>query len=610
MLKRIGVTIKECADELLHPVARERKGDAVSTQGDELKSRIHTPRSITSLVIGLACVAFLGGCGREHPPLSLSLLPATESGRIEAVFYVPKDGQLRLSCDVNSKQRGAPDPLEVWLHQEEERGELLQKTDFDPKTRNASVVVDLSPYAGQKVFIRATAGTTSVTWKNAEISGTGSTRGTAPWLVIPQEDAPDVVVYLIDTLRSDVLGSYGGPGITPTMDRLAAEGTLFERAYSSSSWTRPSVASIFTGLPVAGHQVLTYNEALPESVLTLAERFRMQGYDTIGVVANYHVIDRFDFDQGFQSYTWLAPPEPGPREWEPDFKVPKTSAEQVHDRVLELLEKRGPRRRPLFLYVHTVDPHNPYDSPKWLLPEPRPAVNANNYLLKKICEGEGASPEVLSQLATAYRGAVAYADHELGAFLGRLPPYIDPARMALLVTSDHGESFFEHRLVGHVHWPHEELIRVPLILRGPGIERGRRVPQPASHEDVVPTLMALVSGRHHRAGLSVGTNLLTSADRARLIYSEYIAGCVLIDDEWKLAWHADYPPELAFSLFHLRDDPGERQDRYGSDARVGGALEREFRQWRASMNELNIQKKTAKPTAEGLRNLKAIGYMH
>src|SRR6185295_13032067 len=95
-------------------------------------------------------------------------------------------------------------------------------------------------------------------------------------------------------------------------------------------------------------------------------------------------------------------------------------------------------QRPLFLYVHTVEPHSPYHPPEWLLEPPRPAVNANDFLLRSINEGGGATPQVLQDLALSYRGAVAYADRELGRFLKAVGARLDMNRTLLAVMSDHG----------------------------------------------------------------------------------------------------------------------------------------------------------------------------
>src|SRR5690606_37505260 len=117
----------------------------------------------------------------------------------------------------------------------------------------------------------------------------------------PLPERPNVLVYLVDALRRDALGCYGrGGGISPHFDRLAAEGTLFRDAIAHASWTRPAVASLFTGLTPAGHGVHGRDDALAEDALTVAERFRDGGWRTASFLANPNVSGRLGFRQGFE----------------------------------------------------------------------------------------------------------------------------------------------------------------------------------------------------------------------------------------------------------------------------------------------------------------------
>jgi len=568
-----------------------------------------------SRFLGIALLLLCSRCQASDAErmATLSLLPATSSGRVEAAVRIPQHAQLEVACRRIEASGETPEPVRVWLHRDQQRGEQIQTIPFNTKG-TAAAMVDLSRYSGDTCFLRITAGGTAVTWQTAALHSLSPAGDGDPWRVPPVHNSPDVLLYLVDTLRSDVVGAYAGPGPTPNMDQLARNGTLFERAYASSTWTRPSVASLFSGLPVSAHQTLTENEALPEEVLTLAERFRLRGYETIGVVANAHVSETYDFDQGFETYVWLpmAPKSPA-RRWRSDFEIGKRSAQELHDAVIELLGKRSRSGRPLFLYVHTIDPHNPYEVPRWHLAAPRPDVNANNYLFKGICEGEFASTQLLSQLALQYRGAVAYADRELGSFLARLAGHIDPSRMITVLTSDHGEAFFEHRLVGHQHWPHEELIRIPLIMSGPGVPAGLRDTVPASLDDVVPTVMRLIQPEA-TAGFTMGVDLFARSEgpsERRGVYSEHTSGCVLVDGEWKLGWHRDFRDDLSFSLFNIRHDPGEHDDMVALQSDKASAIEQRFRRWRAAATELRIERSAARePGDEVMRQLKAIGYLN
>jgi choline-sulfatase len=557
---------------------------------------------------GLAC----GGGGER----AASLLPPTSSGCVEAAVELPAGARLRLAW--RPADPGAParrTAVEVWSHRDGERGELLATVPFDTGGGERTASVDLGARRGEVAMLRARAGA-PVVWERADLVGSG---GRGDWRVAPRPGAPDVVVYLIDTLRPDVLGAYGGPGPTPVLDRLAAQGMLFERAYSTSSWTRPAVASLVSGLPVSAHQVRTEQLSLPEEALTLAERFRLRGYQTVGVTANGHVLPIFHFDQGFEIYDSPPSRDLAGTAWDPAARLANPPAAEVHALALRRLAAARDRRRPLFLYVHTVDPHQPYQPPEWLLAPGRPAVYANDFLMRSINEGEGGSARLLADLALSYRGAVAYADRELGRFLAALAPYADLRRAAVLVTSDHGEAFFEHRLVGHRHWVHEELTRVPMILRAPGVAAGRRGALPVSLLDVAPTLLGLADRRPPRpaaADPARGSDLLAPGAEAQLaarsVASEFGAGAALVAGDWKLTYHGDYPEALRFGLFHLPADPAEADDLSRREPAVARRLEAELRAWQAAARRLALAPLPIDSTqlTPGLReNLRALGYL-
>jgi arylsulfatase len=547
---------------------------------------------------------------------ALSLLPPTSSGCVEAAVKVPPAARLHLTWHP-SDSGAAPgrSVLEVWLHRADKKGTLLQRIPFDTGGRERSVSVDLSSEEGEVCLLRVIANS-PVTWKQADLIGRTTSGEPSAWRVKPRPNALNVIVYLIDTLRPDVLGAYGGPGPTPTLDRLAAQGILFERAYSTSSWTRPAVASLFSGLTMSAHQVSSEAFSLPEGALTLAERFRLRGYQTMGFVANGHVLPTFHFDQGFETYVWPPFPDWAGSTWDPDALTPNTAAAEVHALALRrLAEARNPER-PLFLYIHTVDPHQPYQPPEWLLEKKRPGINANSFLMRSINEGEGASVQLLQDLALAYQGAVAYSDHELGRFLDQVADYIDLNRTVILVTSDHGEAFFEHRFVGHRNWLHEELIRVPMILVGPGVPAGQRNAFPVSLLDVVPTLLGLSERQSKPTGLAQGFNLASGDLSTRLaqrsVYSEFGSGAALVNGEWKLTYRGDYPEALRFRLYNLHNDPMESNDLFAREPAIERRLQLDLRNWQTSTHRLALEPLPvdAARLDPGLRqNLRALGYL-
>jgi membrane-anchored protein YejM (alkaline phosphatase superfamily) len=178
-----------------------------------------------------------------------------------------------------------------------------------------------------------------------------------------REKAPNIVFVLVDTLRADRVRAYGSRGgaRTPVMDALAREGIVFERAYAPSSWTVPSVASLFLGQPASKHHVLQFLVALPRGSPTLAEVLAHHGYDTAAFVANPALTRIMGYERGFREFALLESPE-----------LAKDSF--ANARLFAWLDGRAPADRPLFLYLHYMDPHAPYQSRPGFTPSRQPGV--------------------------------------------------------------------------------------------------------------------------------------------------------------------------------------------------------------------------------------------
>lgn len=169
------------------------------------------------------------------------------------------------------------------------------------------------------------------------------------------ERRPDVIIYLVDTLRADHLGCYGYPLETsPWIDAFAAESVLFEEAVAQSAWTRPAVTSILTGLDPHSHGVEERLDALPESFDTLPEILRREGYQTAAFVSSAVITAKFGFGRGFDTFRQRVKETIEPQ---------RTTSEWVNAETLRWLERRDPDR-PFFLFLHTLDPHMPYRPPE------------------------------------------------------------------------------------------------------------------------------------------------------------------------------------------------------------------------------------------------------
>ncbi|MGH0038184.1 MAG: sulfatase-like hydrolase/transferase [Myxococcota bacterium] len=375
---------------------------------------------------------------------------------------------------------------------------------------------------------------------------------------------PDIVLYVVDTLRRDQLGSYGGPaGLTPSLDRFAADALVFERALAQSSWTRTSMGSLVTGLAPGRHGANDTADRLSEDLVTLAERLLAQGYETAGFTANPLVDQTFGFDQGFLEFQAVA--------GESDYLA---RSELVHERALAWLDAR-PGSRPFFLYLHTMDPHEPYDPPpaqraRWARPG-TPAEVGQVPWLQRLREGAiEPSPETRDRVRSLYAGEVAANDARFGQWWAAMAARGLAGGALWIVVSDHGEAFHEHGHFGHRHGLYDELLQVPMIWRLPGGARaGERSRRLAQHLDIVPSVLdaldiepppglpgrSLLEGpSSEAAGPGAERGALAVLRTGPLDWTSFS------DGRWKLIRTRRDGRDPVLELYDLASDPGERTD--------------------------------------------------
>lgn len=316
-----------------------------------------------------------------------------------------------------------------------------------------------------------------------------------------QARKPHVFFLMLDTLRADHLGSYGYPRDTsPNLDAFTKDATRYEFAMAAAPWTPASVASMFTGYYPTSHKVmppdgrtLAKNEgfALGRDLTTMAEMLQALGYWTGAAVSNPWITKEFQFDQGFEQFV---------------FKD-RATAEQVTRTAMRFIDQQlSPERestQPLFIYMHYIDPHDPYNPP-----EPYREMFTGHQPLHGF-----EYPERMQQYINLYDGEIRYMDDWIGKFFDFLKERGLYQDSVIVVVADHGEQFMDHGNFGHGFKLFNSEIHVPLLIksnrRG---SQGRVVEETVSHTDLLPTILELVGGRTPRElpGLS-----LVSGDPAK-----------------------------------------------------------------------------------------------
>lgn len=418
---------------------------------------------------------------------------------------------------------------------------------------------------------------------------------------------PDVLIWLVDALRRDGLGCYGGRrSVSPHLDRLAAEGTVFGDAVAQGSWTRPAVASLLTGLTPAGHGVYTTEDALGEQAVTLGERLQRTGYRTIGLVGNINVGGKMGFRQGFDTMRQLL--------------IPRDAATEISGVFRRWLDASPDDRRPYFAYLHTIEPHSPYTPPEPFRTRFASGVPLELGTRKQLRRLEQRATPVthrtVPQLRALYDAEVATNDAafgELRAWLERRGSWNDTV---VIVLSDHGEEFFEHRGWEHGMKMHQETMGIPLIVRVPGLGGGRRVERLVQQVDLLPTVLEL-AGVPVPPGLD-GKSLLPSiagtpegpAPPARA-YQRFLDGAKessVTIHRFRLLVRTQTDGKTAVRLYDRRRDPHERRD-VAAKLPITTAYLRSVLRWPAG-EQGRLVRPAGRLGNEVQKQLRALGYVN
>lgn len=332
---------------------------------------------------------------------------------------------------------------------------------------------------------------------------------------------PNLVLIVIDTLRPDVLQAYGGDLVTPAFSKLAEQGALFERAYAMAPWTVPSMTGMFSsrhppGLapegPIAVWREELWRYRVDSETPTLAERLSREGYETVALLGNPLLCCVWGIQRGFEQASFSHPItiEPKPffslvpffhdtlHRFFPDLPTERfnPTTRILGRRAVHWLRQRGDA--PFFMWVHFIDPHAPYDPPKrfrtregpwpffWpyptrLLPDSAPTLG----------NGLDLNQDEKAYVRSLYNGEVQHVDEGINAILAALSHMGLDDNTYVCITSDHGEELWDHGGWSHGHTLYEEQLRVPLMIRGPGIEP-QVIEGPVSLIDLTPTLAELM----------------------------------------------------------------------------------------------------------------------
>lgn len=376
----------------------------------------------------------------------------------------------------------------------------------------------------------------------------------------------NVLLLTIDTLRADHLSLYGyAKETTPRLAAFAADATTFRHAYSPSAWTRASFATYFTGLSPTVSGCRDQDDVLDPDLPTLAELFRARGFATAGIYSNDNIGPAFGFGRGFDLYDH-PPCNSG---YPDDFQV--TDAADVNERALRWLREERPKK-PWFLFVLYVDPHDPYrphpEMGSHLPPRGEP-IGSRKFLDRLDRATDGRLDHFRDDIVGLYDGEIAYVDRYVGELLDALK-YADLLDDTLvIVTADHGEELWDHEgFRGHGRYLYDGEVHVPLVVRWPGaLPLGGTIDRPVGVGGLFGTL-ARAYGLAEPAALAPGFLRDDGRSIPLELHAEGRTLRALLEWPWKLIREEEArdpatpsgrsrraPPRIL--LYDLARDPGE-----------------------------------------------------
>jgi len=415
---------------------------------------------------------------------------------------------------------------------------------------------------------------------------------------------PNILLVSIDALRADHLSCYGYDRHTsPVLDGLAAQGTRFSRAFVNTHGTPPSHTTLLASLYQESHRVGIESDhvtgwSIPSGIAMVQEVFADAGWHTVAVTGGGNMSGKFGFSRGFEEYVDLA-----------------RDVDQGVERLLEQL--RGPvdDGRPVFAFFHTYEVHSPYHPPvgfRKLFGDHKGNVRATSKALLKIQTeaGKVLTREDFEYLESLYDGEIRYTDQVLGRLLMSLEAigFLDNA--VIVVTADHGEEFGEHGGVLHGGKLFDELLHVPLIISGAGVDQGIVDPALVSLIDVAPTVLSLAGLEIPDAmeGRSVFDRPPLERWQDQRVFAQYSDQLYCVrTPRWKLIQRTS---NQRVRLYDLHRDPGEQRNLSAKRPELSAALLAELEEWRIRRPRLDLgSRPEVELSQEMLEELKALGYV-
>jgi arylsulfatase A-like enzyme len=557
--------------------------------------------------------------------------PASVSFRITPL----RNARLHFGIGVTAKDV----PVKFRVQVEGAKSDLYSQSLSNPDAW-ADADVDLSPFAGRPIKLSlicesAREGAVAL-WANPLIT-TG-----------PAVRRPNVLIYMIDTMRADHTSLYGYTrDTTPFLKKLGATGVVFDDCQAQATWTKASTASLMTSLYSFTHGIVNDYDTIPKGAYTLAEQLRAAGYVTASMVANPFAGRTTGLQRGFD-YMLEYPAVLRNRSETIDRGTDSAAVNKI---VMPWLQQH--RDEPFFLYAHTTDPHAPYRPPPpfdakfgnptesaefdrtYMQLRNQREYGGGTVINRASCRKSGVDPDrFITQAIDRYDGEILHNDKTFEVLVGKMKELGVLDNTLIIVVSDHGEEFWDHGWTAHGHSVYQELTHAALLMWNPKLlPAARRVAEPVQLIDVMPTVLDLLGLR--APTLIQGQSLLPLARgqafrrRAPVMTSRFAhpgaqaTGPVvenrtnsfaLIDSKWKLIYR-DNAKEVGINRVELFDRSSDRAETKNIAAQRPRDVERmmeEVGKWIGAQKQIRaVLGSTGKSVLDQqtIEQLRSLGYL-
>lgn len=449
-----------------------------------------------------------------------------------------------------------------------------------------------------------------------ETKGKGLGAWVNPRLNIVKKDPKVFIFIVLDTLRYDHTSLYGyHRKITPFLEKLAADGVVYNHAFSTSSWTLPAHVSLFTGKDLSQHGVVAPKDSISEDYPLAAEIFQVKGFLTAAFTGGGFVEDSYGFYRGFQYYSN-----------EPGNVFSMNSAERVFNHFRNYIKRF--RGNDLFIFLHTYQMHAPYKAPRPYIERINKDAEGNLFGVSKFIQHKHEYFKPLAetkrqQLIDLYDASILYADE---ALLGNTIDYLKKEGIyenaMMVVLSDHGEEFYDHGSWEHGHSLYNELIKIPLVIKYPSYSNKKGIEQALVSITDIPGIMLKEGGfssdeTHFKVQIGEANRVLPVLFPVSPIIKQFLSKVSFVNDEFyfiynqvdqgKIAFFNPPPGKIPAYELYKRNDLKEKNNVYKTHFQKILQFKKRVHLYLDKLKQLKGKQKGLDKDLE--KKLKSLGYL-